>query len=398
MEESTVYRQIPPTTLLSPAPVVLVSCAEAARPENRNLITIAWTGTVNTKPPMVSVSVKPSRYSYGMIADSGEFVVNLVDENLCRAADYCGVRSGRDVNKAEEMNLRWRPAEGMRAAPALEGAPVSLSCRVRKHTELGSHTMFIGEVVAASVREDLMDEEGGIRLERAGLVAYNHGLYQRLGETLGFFGYAVSRPEVYARRMEQAGARPVFELKSARYQAAEILRAALRPGDRVIDATMGNGHDTAMLCSLVGPEGHVDAFDIQPAALKATEERLARLGFSARAALHQAGHQEISQYVTAPVKAAVFNLGWLPGGDHTVTTRTETTLSAVRQAAELLLPMGVLVICVYPGHLEGRREKAALEQWLASLPPRRFNVLAQSFLNAGPDAPVCYTAQRQPHS
>jgi len=373
---------------------VLVSCADADHPERRNLVTVAWAGTVNTDPPMVSISLRPSRYSHGLIASSGEFVINLVDEALCRATDFCGVRSGRDADKAGAMKLAYRKAEKMKTAPAVEGAPVSLSCRVAQRMELGSHDLFLGEVLAVEVREDLMDDQGAIHLERAGLVAYNHGLYQSLGPVLGFFGYSVARPEVFSRRMAGLGL-PRWELKSARYLARDILRSVLRPGDRAIDATMGNGHDTEMLCSIVGPAGRVYAFDVQAAALEKTRERLARAGLSEGAELFPVGHEQMKAMVHEPVQAVVFNLGWLPGGDHGITTRTETTLSAVRQALELLAPWGVLVICVYPGHAEGKRELLALEECLTALPPRMYNVLLQRFPNAGPGAPACFAVQRQ---
>lgn len=387
------YHSLAPTTLLSPVPVALVSCADGEHPERKNLLTVAWTGTVNTTPPMVSISIKPSRYSYGMIRDSGEFVINLVDRNLCRAADFCGVRSGRDEDKAEALGLVWREAEGMKAARAVDGAPVSLSCRVRNHMEMGSHDMFLGEIVSVSVREDLMDAQGGIHLERAGLVAYNHGLYQALGQVLGFFGYAVARPEKLTARLRAAGA-GTYVLKSARFLAADYLRSVLTEGDRAIDATVGNGHDTAMLCRLVGEAGHVYGFDLQEQALDATRKRLKGERLEKRATLWCMGHEHMGEMIREPVRAAVFNLGWLPGGDHQVTTRTETTMTAVKQALKLLSPGGMLVICVYPGHPEGKRERKALEEWMTSLPAREFNVLAHCFLNAGDDAPRCYGIQR----
>ena len=186
-----------------------------------------------------------------------------------------------------------------------------------------------------------------------------------------------------------------YELKSARYLAAEILRAVLSPGDRAIDATMGNGHDTALLCSLVGPEGRVYAFDVQPAALEATRRRLAEEGLAGQAELFLLGHEHMREAVGEPVKAIVFNLGWLPGGDHRITTLTETTLPAIQQALALLLPMGVLVICVYPGHPEGEREQEMVTRLLSSLSPREYNVLMQQFLNAGAGAPLCFAVQKQ---
>ena len=186
-----------------------------------------------------------------------------------------------------------------------------------------------------------------------------------------------------------------YELKSARYLAAEILRAVLSPGDRAIDATMGNGHDTALLCSLVGPEGRVYAFDVQPAALEATRRRLAEEGYAGQAELFLLGHEHMREAVGEPVKAIVFNLGWLPGGGHRMTSLTATTLPAIQQALALLMPMGVLVICVYPGHPEGEREQEMVTRLLSSLSPREYNVLMQQFLNAGAGAPLCFAVQKQ---
>jgi len=195
------YVPLPPTVMLNPTPVVLVSCAEKERPENRNLVTVAWAGTVNSDPPMLSVSLKKERYSHGLILGSGEFVVNLVDEALSRAADFCGVRSGRDLDKAAALGLRYVPAEKMAVAPALDGAPASMSCRVKQVLELGSHDLFLADIVAVRIRGDLVDEKGGLHLEKAGLIAYNHGLYQQLGAVTGFFGWSVAREEVRRRRM-----------------------------------------------------------------------------------------------------------------------------------------------------------------------------------------------------
>ena len=202
MKEQTLkYTVLPPSTMLNPVPVVLVSCADPEYPERKNMITLAWAGTVNSEPPMVSISVRKERYSHDLIAGSGEFVVNLVDEGMCRAVDFCGVRSGKDVDKAAETGLTYMPAETMEIAPAVSGAPVSLSCKVRQMLELGSHDLFIGEVTAVMVRDDLLDESGTLHLEKAKLVAYSHGLYQKLGDVMGFFGWSVARPEVLERRM-----------------------------------------------------------------------------------------------------------------------------------------------------------------------------------------------------
>ena len=185
-----------------------------------------------------------------------------------------------------------------------------------------------------------------------------------------------------------------YELKSARYLAADVLSRVLSEGDSAVDATMGNGHDTEALCRLVGPSGRVYAFDIQPQAVENTRLRLLEAGLADRASLFCLGHEHLAEAVHGPVRAVMFNLGWLPGGDHGITTLLPTTLSAVEQALSLLLPGGVLVLCAYPGHPEGAREKESLISFFSSLPPQRYNVLRQVFLNAGPSAPECFVVQK----
>lgn len=185
-----------------------------------------------------------------------------------------------------------------------------------------------------------------------------------------------------------------YELKSARYLAADVLSRVLSEGDSAVDATMGNGHDTEALCRLVGPSGRVYAFDIQPQAVENTRLRLLEAGLADRASLFCLGHEHLAEAVHGPVRAVMFNLGWLPGGDHGITTLLPTTLSAVEQALSLLLPGGVLVLCAYPGHPEGAREKESLISFFSSLPPQRYNVLRQVFLNAGPGAPECFVVQK----
>ena len=195
------YKVMAPSTMLNPTPVVLVSCADPRNPEKRNMITLAWAGTINSEPPMVSISVRKERYSHPLIAGSGEFVINLVDEKMARATDLCGVKSGRDTDKAKESGLSYMTADKMNTAPAVQDAPVSLCCKVRQTVELGSHDMFLGEIVSVMIRDDLLDENGSLHLEKAGLIAYSHGLYQKLGEVIGFFGWSVAREEVLQRRM-----------------------------------------------------------------------------------------------------------------------------------------------------------------------------------------------------
>lgn len=196
------FRTLDPCTLLSPVPAVMVSCRGTAEGDKPNIITIAWAGTVNSDPPMVSVSVRKERFSHDLIARSGEFVVNLVDEARCRALDYCGVRSGRDTDKFADMGLTATPALHMQYAPAIAECPAYLACKVERVVELGSHDMFIGQVVGVQVRDDLFDPDGSLHLERAGLVGYCHGVYQKPEHVLGFFGYSVARPEVLERRMK----------------------------------------------------------------------------------------------------------------------------------------------------------------------------------------------------
>ena len=185
-----------------------------------------------------------------------------------------------------------------------------------------------------------------------------------------------------------------YELKSARFLARDILARAVQPGDIVIDATMGNGHDTAFLCEAVGPSGRVFAFDVQKEAIASTEALLREKGLLDRAVLIHAGHQYMDAHVSQAVSAVVFNLGWLPGGSHTVTTRWETTREAVEKALSLLLPGGVLVVCAYPGHGEGNRERQQLVSFFSLLSNRKYNALRHHFLNAGPGAPECFVVQK----
>lgn len=180
-----------PGNMLYPVPAVMVSCAD--RDGNANIITVAWAGTVCTNPPMLSISVRPERYSYAMLRDTGEFVVNLVGRNLARACDWCGVKSGRNVDKWKDMGLTPLPSETLGFAPGIEQAPVNIECKVRDVLELGSHHLFLAEVSAVRVDEGLIDESGKLRLDRANLVAYSHGEYFDLGRRLGTFGYSVRK-------------------------------------------------------------------------------------------------------------------------------------------------------------------------------------------------------------
>ena len=187
------------STILNPVPVVMVS--SGSKDGKANIMTVAWAGTVNSEPPMVSVSIRKSRYSHKLISETGEFVINLVSKSLCKACDYCGVRGGEKEDKFKACGLTPVKAEGLEYAYAIKEAPVSISCVVKSVTELGSHDMFIGERKAVTADSYLLDENGKLCLENAKLVAYNHGEYYLLGEKLGFFGYSVAKEDVIKRRM-----------------------------------------------------------------------------------------------------------------------------------------------------------------------------------------------------
>lgn len=199
------FRAIGATTFLSPVPAVMLSCRGTESGFDRdNLITIAWAGVINSDPPMVSVSIRPERHSYAQIVQSGAFCLNLIGKSLCRATDYCGVKSGRDVDKFKEMNLHAREVEGF-PAPALDEAPAFLCCRVKQRIPLGSHDVFLCAVEQVYVSEALFDENGSVHLDRADLIAYAHGEYHPLKpRPEGFFGYSVARKEVLERRLGKA--------------------------------------------------------------------------------------------------------------------------------------------------------------------------------------------------
>lgn len=182
-----------PGNMLYPVPAVMVSCAKPG--QKPNIITVAWAGTICSDPVMLSISVRKERFSHEIISDTGEFVVNLTTKDLCRAADFCGVRSGRDVDKFKEMKLT--PLKSSRiSAPGIAESPVNIECRVVEVKELGSHDMFIARVEAVTVDERFMDESGRFKLDDAGLVAYSHGEYFELGEKIGKFGFSVAKRQV----------------------------------------------------------------------------------------------------------------------------------------------------------------------------------------------------------
>lgn len=179
-----------PGNMLYPVPAVLVSVADSqGRP---NVFTVAWAGTVCSNPPMVSISVRPERYSYHCIEETGEFVINLTTKKLAFATDFCGVKSGREVDKFKEMHLTAVPAKEVKA-PLIGESPVSLECRVEQTIPLGSHTMFVAKVVSVSVDGAYLDDENRFHLDWAEPIVYSHGTYFELGKALGTFGYSVAK-------------------------------------------------------------------------------------------------------------------------------------------------------------------------------------------------------------
>ena len=198
------FRAIGACTFLSPIPAVMLSCRGTEPGYDRdNLITIAWAGVVNSAPPMVSVSIQPKRHSHAQIKQSGAFCLNLIGRELCRATDWCGVKSGRDVDKFAGLGLHKREIEGFPAV-ALEEAPAFLCCRVKQVVTLGSHDMFLSEVEQVYVRDSLFREDGSIDMSRANFIAYAHGEYFPLrDEPQGFFGYSVAGEKALKRRLKR---------------------------------------------------------------------------------------------------------------------------------------------------------------------------------------------------
>lgn len=176
--------------MLNPVPAVMVSVSDGNG--KNNIITVAWAGTICTNPPMLSISVRPERYSYEMIKSTKEFVVNLTTKDLVRACDYCGVTSGRDVDKFEKMKLTPIKLPNV-SVPGIKESPVNIECRVKKIEELGSHTMFIADVVGVTVDDEYMDEKGKFNINDTGLVMYSHGEYFVMGEKIGKFGYSIKK-------------------------------------------------------------------------------------------------------------------------------------------------------------------------------------------------------------
>lgn len=174
-------------TLLSPVPAVLVTCGTVEKPAG---LTIGWTGITCSEPPKTYISVRPSRNSYGIIKESGEFVINMLPSHMVRQLDYCGIKSSRDEDKLAKMKLVPQPCQNV-SAPQIAQAVISLECRVSDVIPLGSHDMFLADILSVNIAKDLIDERGRLRIEQAGLLAYAHGTYFALGKKISTFGYSV---------------------------------------------------------------------------------------------------------------------------------------------------------------------------------------------------------------
>ena len=183
--------------MVYPVPAVMVSLAD--KEGNSNIITVSWTGTVCTNPPMAYISVRKERFSHSMLMDTKEFVINITTEKVAYATDYCGVRSGRDVDKFKEMKLT-KGVSSVVSAPFIEECPVNIECKVKQVLPLGSHDMFLAEVVAVNVDESYMDENNKFRLEKANPIVYSHGEYFGLGKQLGNFGYSVRKKKIKKKK------------------------------------------------------------------------------------------------------------------------------------------------------------------------------------------------------
>lgn len=178
-----------PGTFLYPLPAALVSCGTM---EKSNIITVAWTGIINTNPAMVYISVRPSRYSYKLIKEQGEFVINLTNKELARATDWCGVRSGSKFDKFKEMRLHKEKANFVKC-PMIKESPVSVECKVKEIKELGSHHMFIAEVLAINSDEKYINDKGAFDISKCNLIAYSNGHYYQMGKKIGKFGFSVKK-------------------------------------------------------------------------------------------------------------------------------------------------------------------------------------------------------------
>ena len=216
-----------PGNMIYPLPAVMVSVTDGEGHDN--IITVAWTGTVCTNPAMAYISVRPSRYSYDMIRKTGEFVINLTTEKLAFATDFCGVRSGRDVDKFRKLNLTKEKAQFV-SAPMIGEAPVSIECRVREVKELGSHDMFLADVLAVHADEAYIDKNNRFRLNDAGLLVYSHGEYLAGGRKVGTFGYSVKKKQQKKQKKLDKKSDREADRESEMAEMAGKLKTSGKPG------------------------------------------------------------------------------------------------------------------------------------------------------------------------
>ena len=187
-----------PGTLLTPVPAVMVSCGES--PETYNIITIAWTGIVNSKPPMTYISIRPERHSHHIIKETGEFVINITTRHLAKATDWCGVKSGKEFNKFEEMKLTPEPSAKVKC-PAIAESPLTLECKVTEIKNLGSHDMFLAEIIAVNADEKYINKDTGeFQIEFSDPITYMHGNYYNVGKRIGKFGFSVMKKSTQRKR------------------------------------------------------------------------------------------------------------------------------------------------------------------------------------------------------
>ena len=213
-----------PGTMLAPIPPALISCGTIEKP---NVMTAAWTGIVNSEPPMTYVSIRPSRFSHELIKQSGEFVINLTTLPLAEAADFCGVKSGKDIDKFREAHLTAAACAKVKA-PQIAESPVSIECKVKNIISFGSHDMFLAEIVAVDVDETFIDEKGRLDLEKAGLIAYAHGHYYTLGRNLGGFGFSVNKKRLKKRQKAQKEKNAKISVSSSAKQSKSPAGAAAK--------------------------------------------------------------------------------------------------------------------------------------------------------------------------
>ena len=190
-----------PGTFIYPLPAVMVSCGDM---ENSNIMTVAWTGIINTNPAMCYISVRPERYSYKLIKESGEFVINLTNQKLAYATDWCGVRTGAKFDKFKEMNLSKEKAKNVKC-PIIKESPVAIECKVKEIKEIGSHHMFIAEILSIDADDKYIDEKGAFDISKCDLITYANGKYFSLGKQVGKFGYSVEKKKTKLKRAKQKG-------------------------------------------------------------------------------------------------------------------------------------------------------------------------------------------------